>query len=105
MNQEILTGTLLDERVELSLTEISHACACSTEWVVELVEEGALEPIGGERSSWRFSATSLKRARAAIRLQQDLRINLAGIALALDLIEEIETLREHLYRLEMPDGN
>jgi len=94
-----------DERVELSLTEISHACACSTEWVVELVEEGALEPIGREQMRWRFSATSVKRARAAIRLHQDLRVNIAGLALALDLMEEIESLREHLHLLEKPDDS
>jgi hypothetical protein len=42
---------------------------------------------------------------AAIRLQQGLRINLAGIALALDLIGGIENAPEYLWRLEMPDGS
>jgi len=37
-----------------------------------------------------------------MRLQNDLKINLAGVALALDLMEEIETLRKHLYRIEAP---
>jgi hypothetical protein len=36
---------------------------------------------------------------AAILLQQGLRINLAGIALALDLIGEIEKAREYLWLL------
>lgn len=102
MKQKTLTGNLLDERAELSLKEISRACSSSTEWVIELVSEGVLEPVGREQEQWRFSGISLLRARAAMRLQHDLNINVAGVALALDLIEEIETLRERLRRIETP---
>jgi len=100
MTSKTLTGILLDEQVELSLHELCHACSTSTEWIVELVDEGVLEPIGHEQAHWRFSGPSLLRARAAMRMQQDLQINLPGIALALDLMEEIETMRERLRRLE-----
>ena len=100
MKQKTLTGILLDERAELSLTELSWACSSSADWVIELVDEGVLEPVGQEQAQWRFSGTSLLKARAAMRLQNDLEINLAGVALALDLMEEIETLRTRLYRIE-----
>jgi chaperone modulatory protein CbpM len=100
MNQKTQTGILLDERAEMSMQELSQACSGSAEWVIELVEEGVLEPIGKEQAHWRFSGTSLLRARAAMRLQNDLNINLAGVALALDLMDEIETLRERLSRIE-----
>lgn len=103
--QKILTGVLLDEQIELSLVEISRACSGSTEWVIELVDEGVLEPVDRERSHWCFSGPSLQRARAAKRLQHDLKINLAGVALALDLMEEIEKLRERLCRLEIGDDS
>ena len=103
MNQQTLVGVLLDEKVELSLGELCRACSSSEEWVIELVEEGVLEPTGRDRARWRFSGSSLHRARAAMRLQQDLRINLAGIALALDLMKEIDTLRERLCRFEAND--
>jgi len=102
MKQKTLTGILLDERAELSLNELSWACSSSTEWIIELVDEGVLEPIGHEQAHWRFSGTSLPKARTATRLQTDLKINLAGVALALDLMEEIETMRERLRRLETP---
>jgi chaperone modulatory protein CbpM len=96
MTKKIISGTLLDDQVYLSLTEISDACSTRTEWVVELVEEGILEPSGEERSHWQFSGSSLSRAVRARRLQHDLEINLAGVALVLDLMEEIETLRSRL---------
>ena len=102
MTQKSLTGVLLDERAELSLVELSRACRSSTEWIIELVDEGVLEPIGPEQVHWRFSGASLVRAHAAVRLHHDLNINLAGIALALDLMDEIETLRERLCRIETP---
>jgi chaperone modulatory protein CbpM len=38
-----------------------------------------------------------------MRLQRDLDINLAGVALALDLMKEIETLRDRLCRFEPHD--
>jgi chaperone modulatory protein CbpM len=100
MNQKTLSGILLDEQLELSLNDLCRACSSSAEWIIELVEEGALEPIGNEQSSWRFTGTSLQRVQTAIRLQRDLGINLAGIALALDLLDEIETMRARLRRLE-----
>ena len=105
MHEKTLTGILLDDRLELSTRELSQACSSSVEWVVELVDEGVLEPAGQDQEQWRFSGTSVLRARAALRLQQDLHINLAGIALALDLLEEIEAMRERLRRLEIDNGS
>jgi len=100
MPEKTLTGIILDERVELSLSELSRACSVSTEWIVELVGEGVLEPLGRQQEHWRFSGLCLQRARTAMRLQHDLEINLAGVALALDLMDEIEALREQLSRFE-----
>ena len=105
MTSKTLTGILLDEQAQLSLHDLCHACSTSTEWVVELVDEGVLEPIGHEQAHWRFSGPSLLRARAAMRMQHDLQINLAGIALALDLIEEIEAMRERLRRFELDNNS
>ncbi len=96
MAEKALNGTLLDEQVHLSLTEISQACSSRTEWVVDLVEEGILEPTGKHPSDWRFPGHSIPRAHIAHRLQHDLGINLAGVALILDLLEELEALRSRL---------
>jgi chaperone modulatory protein CbpM len=105
MTSKTLTGILLDDRAELSLHDLCHACSTSTEWVIELVDEGVLEPIGHEQAHWRFSGPSLLRARAAMRMQHDLQINLAGIALVLDLMEEIETMRARLRRVETDNND
>jgi chaperone modulatory protein CbpM len=99
MKQEILTGVVIDERIELTTRDICHACASSTEWVVELVQEGVLEAEGQNAEAWRFSGASLSRAIRARRLQRDFDLNAPGVALVLDMMEEIEHLRQRLRQL------
>jgi len=100
MNTKVLSGIVLDEETVLSLGDLCNACSRHAEWVVELVDEGILQPVGRNQDQWRFPGTSLQRAHTAMRLQQDLEINLAGVALALDLMDEIESLRALVCRLE-----
>jgi chaperone modulatory protein CbpM len=91
-----LTGIILEEETRLSLRELCDACAVQVEFITELVDEGVIEPSGYEKSHWCFSGISLQRIRKAKRLQQDLGINLAGVALALDLMDEVQQLRAQL---------
>ena len=96
MVKKTVTGILLDDESELSLGDLSRACRVHADWIIELVEEGIIEPSGQDTAHWRFSGTCLTRARTVLRLQQDLDVNLSGAALVLDLLEEIETLRTRL---------
>ncbi|HEX6998061.1 MAG TPA: chaperone modulator CbpM [Gammaproteobacteria bacterium] len=91
-----ITGDVLDERVELSLADLCRMCGLREEAVIEMVEEGIIEPRGPDRSGWRFSGVAVTRVRRAVRLQRDFEVNLPGAALALDLLEEIERLRRRL---------
>ena len=94
--QNILSGTVLGEERILSLGEVTRACAVHAEYVVELVEEGVVEPDGHDPAQWRFSAVCVVRIRKAARLQSDLGVNLAGVALALQLSDELELLNRQL---------
>lgn len=87
---------ILEEQTQLTLIDLCGACAVHAEQIIELVDAGVLEPLGREPAHWRFGGASLKRAHAALRLQRDLEINLAGVALALELLDEIESLRVRL---------
>jgi len=89
------TGTVIEDD-GLTLGQLCRACGTHADWVISLVEESIIEPSGEEMRHWRFSGASLVRARSALRLQRDLGINLAGIALALDLMEELENLRAQI---------
>ena len=96
---DILTGIIIEEETRLSLRELCDACAVHVEFITELVDEGVIEPSGIDESHWYFSGISLQRIRTAKRLQQDLGVNLAGVALALELIEELQQLRTQLHKL------
>lgn len=87
---------ILEEQTQLTLADLCRACAVHAERIIELVDVGVLEPRGREPSRWIFGGASLHRARAALRLQHDLEIDLAGAALALELLDEIASLRARL---------
>lgn len=101
MSNRVIEGVLLNEYMEVTLSEICTACNCHAEWILELVSEGVLDPIDKNAVHWRFPGHSVHKARAAMRLKQDLGINLPGVALALDLIDELEELRERLDRFDV----
>ena len=91
-----LSGIILEELTELTLADVCRACTVNVDCIVELVEEGVITPIGREPHRWRFSGTHMRRATVALRLQRDLGVNLAGAALALQLMDELEALRARL---------
>lgn len=95
-----LQCTILDENGEYSLRELCNVCKVHAEFIQELIDEGILSPQGQSPQEWRFAAIEIKRIQISIRLQEDLRINLPGTALALDLLEEIEQLRRSKLHLE-----
>jgi chaperone modulatory protein CbpM len=88
---------ILEEQTRLTLDDLCHACAIDAQRIIELVDLGVLEPSGPE--PWHFGGASLQRARKALRLQRDFDIDLAGAALALELLNEIDTLRARLRAL------
>jgi chaperone modulatory protein CbpM len=90
---DAISALLLDDSVELTLTELCSSCGVSEQLVVEIVAEGIVEPSGGEPRQWRFSGFAVARVRRVIRLQHEFDVNLPGAALALELLEEIERLR------------
>jgi chaperone modulatory protein CbpM len=98
--KRVLTGVVLDERISFTLSELSSTCQVPAEIVVDMVQEGLLEPEGSSPGEWRFTGHALWRARTALRLQRDLGANLAGVALALDLLDELQELRRRVRALE-----
>lgn len=98
--QTILTGIIVEDTIEFTLGELSRACGKPAEWILALVEEGVIEPLGTEQTQWHFHGHCLRRVRIVERLQSDLGLNLAGAALALELLEEVETLRNRIAALE-----
>lgn len=96
-DEQALTGTIFDGNSILSIHDLSRMCEVDERHIVEFVEEGVLNVVE-VRNGWHFSGDALRRARLALRLERDLELNIAGVALALELIEELQRLRRELAR-------
>ncbi len=83
-----------------SLVELSRCCNVSVEKILILVGEGVLNPRGRTQADWQFAGADLVRALSAIRLERDLGVNTAGAALAIDLMDEMQQLRQRVRLLE-----
>jgi chaperone modulatory protein CbpM len=97
-NMSVVHAVVVEQEIRFTLVELSHACRTDSDELVELVREGVLTPTGEAPQDWRFGDASLRRARRALSLKHDLQINTPGVALALDLLDEIEALRLQLRR-------
>ena len=93
-----ISGPIFDESTEITIIELREVCAIETRLVEEMIDEGILEPIGGRDDQRWFHYSCVRRTRTVIHLQRDLGLNLAGAALALELLDRIETLRAQLRR-------
>ena len=93
---DVLSGILLEEDSEVTLTQLCEACAVQAQAIEAMMEEGIVAPTGGGLRNWRFTRSSVVRVRTVLRMQRDLEVNLAGAALALDLLERIEALQARL---------
>lgn len=93
-----ITGSVVEEEVHMSIFEISQATRAPEDLIMSWVSEGVLSPAGSSPEDWRFSGESLKRAKTAAHLTHDLELNTPGVALALDLLDEISRLRNQLLR-------
>lgn len=97
---KIVHGEILEEEVKLTLAQLSRRSSLSAESILEMMEYGVIEPYQVSRDKWLFKGDSVSRLRCAQRLKRDLGVNTAGAALALDLLQEIDSMRRRLRRLE-----
>ena len=81
-----------------SLRELCEICGIEDELLVELTSHGVITLSGDGPETWSVSEHDLLRSKKAIRLRNDLGIDWAGLALALNLLDEIERLRADLAR-------
>ncbi len=91
-----VSSEIMDADVMCTLEELCRACNVEADWMGELVELGIVDPVGQTRSDWRFARVSVVRVAKAKRLERDLALNLPGLALVLDLLDEIDGLRSQL---------
>lgn len=97
MKKTEMTAEILES---LTSVELCRFCDADETWVTELVEYGVLEPEGPSFHEWHFHGVNIVRAKKARRLQRDFDINIAGLAMVLDLLHEREQLMRSLKSLQ-----
>jgi chaperone modulatory protein CbpM len=96
-----IEGSIVENEVHMTMVELAEATRTPEDLIMAWVSEGVLSPAGASPQDWRFSGDSLRRAKTAARLMRDLELNSPGVALALDLLDEISQLRQQL-QLQTP---
>ncbi len=89
-----------ESRTIYTLSEVTVCTRLSTEAVQTIVEFGIVTPRGQQPEEWQFDTYMLATLRRACRVQSDLELDWAGTAVALELISELEQLREDNARLK-----
>ncbi|WP_299185837.1 chaperone modulator CbpM [uncultured Psychrobacter sp.] len=76
----------------MSLDELVTACGQERQWVIELIEENIIEYDVPEREQ--FTGYQLTTVRRASRLSRDFDASVPAIGLIIELLDEVEQLRQ-----------
>ena len=92
-----MTITLHEIEVDHAFTfeELCEACQTTPDFIHHVIEFGVIEP---QKNN--FTLQHLRRVRKVLQLQQDLEVNLAGAALAIELTEQMERMQQKIEWLE-----
>jgi chaperone modulatory protein CbpM len=101
MAQLVIESIEAQGGVLFSMSEICQRCGLHAELIIEMVEYGVVEPARVEAGQhWLFAGETLARLNRAQRLRRDLQLDLPGLALSLDLLDEIDALRQQVASLQ-----
>lgn len=89
---KVFQGVIIEEEEDISLVQLCSYCKMTPEEIVELINEGLLDPQGPTKHEWRFAFTNIERVKKAKRLQRDFELNMPGVAFAIHLLDRIEQL-------------
>lgn len=96
-----MTNTYEPESIEqghgYTLKEVCQCYYLESEFVIQCVDFGIIEVRGsGRTDTWVFPVESVPRMAKAWRLQRDLGLEFTGLAIVLDLLDDIDRLNNHV---------
>ena len=85
-----MSSTLI---VQLDMRTLCQEADITADWVIGIVEHGIVEPSGRTPEDWLFDDRAPVTLKRAVKLHQELELEWEGVALALELLEEVQHLR------------
>ncbi|VVC75310.1 Chaperone modulatory protein CbpM [Aquicella siphonis] len=104
VKHELMIIADYSDESSLTLEELCSICQISPDTVQEFIAYEIIHPAQSRRDQPLFGLAELQRVKTALRLQHDLEVNMAGVALVLDLLDEMESLRARAEFLERQFG-
>lgn len=83
----------------MSFDELVAACGQEPQWVIALIEENIIEYDVPEQQQ--FTGFQLTTVRRASRISRDFEASVPAIGLILELLDEVEQLRQYKRQLDM----
>lgn len=96
------SGSDSEAHFYLSMHEVTTSFGTTTETILEIVSEGIIPITQHDEDDyevWRFDNEACRRIRLVLQLNRDLGVNVAGAALVLELLNEIDQLHSRLGHL------
>ncbi|MEN9728566.1 MAG: hypothetical protein RL434_2932 [Pseudomonadota bacterium] len=84
-----------------SAAEVCALCELDPDQMRRFVECGLLNPEGTGPESWIFPPRAIMVVRRAMQLQRELALDMPGLLLAMELLEEVSALRRQVERLRV----
>lgn len=91
--KEIMIIADYSQEESLTIDEFCEVSHLSSTMLEDLIHYDIIRPVGNTPPEWVFDLQQLKRVQIALRLQHDLEVNLAGVAVVLDLLEQLDELQ------------
>ena len=98
--QIIVDAEVLDENIKISIVDVCETCNISEDTLLEMMEYGLFHHQNMHLKMIHVDHKSFDRIRSACRLQHDLDINLPGVVLILELLDELDQARQELSILQ-----
>ena len=99
MQAETVNVLWLHHSQRVSINDLVELSGLTETDVHELVECGTLIPLDADEIPWSFSADCVVTVRKASRLRDDLELDSHALAIALNLLKQIESLEIELAQL------
>lgn len=106
MKMQLTEVLWLEAHPDIPLAELAELSGLSTQELAMLTDYGVLQPVDAAAEQPSYRAGCVVTARTAFRLRRDMELNTEGLALVMQLLEQVQDLEAQLNDLKakLPGG-